>query len=308
VWWDDDALNTNSGLAELTFFLKKRLGIEASFDNLEIQFQENIHNVQYKMRCDAETQDLGHATSMGWAISSLLAYNNTDFNGISTNPLELRDCILNSGQDGTVSLDSLISHSWEIGIPVFFLNQKLPSTAKCPMGMSINVHGSPVVILSKKDDLKATQLFILAHELGHIALGHLEENGILADEEIGQVTETLTSNEQSDDQEIAADRYAMGLLRGENIDFTLMDYFGRSNATASGLASRATKESRNRSIDVGHLLLSYAYQSKNWTAAISAFGYLKNTKGAFKVIDDNFKRNFDENCISSEDYNYLVGL
>ena len=50
-------------------------------------------------------------------------------------------------------------------------------------------------------------LFILAHELGHIALGHIEEDGVLIDE-------SMDHNVQ-DQEEADANAFAIELLTGD---------------------------------------------------------------------------------------------
>jgi hypothetical protein len=307
-WWSDELLGSNSGLAEFALFLKKRLGIVAQFESSNLVFSKSPFDVKFKKRAETEVSDLGLATSIGRAIGSLLAFGVEAQQDLPCSPSEIRTIIAKSDASGIVSFEGLVKFCWSVGIPVVFMTKKLPLGSKKPMGMAMNVKGRYVIILGKNDDRHATQLFILAHELGHIVKGHLQINEILADESIDQVNESLQDFQGVDHEEDEADEFAKELLRGQEERSSLAVYFGRKNISASLLASKAVQESIASKIDVGHLLLSYAYDSKNWATAISAFGYLSNTNGARDIVTANFKNHFLENSISKEDYRYLLEL
>lgn len=50
--------------------------------------------------------------------------------------------------------------------------------------VAIKVSERPVIALTKKHKHASGVLFGLAHELGHIACGHLENNSLLIDEKL----------------------------------------------------------------------------------------------------------------------------
>ena len=59
---------------------------------------------------------------------------------------------------------------WAHGVPVMYWRNLGTASENGWHGGSTN--GRPVIILSKASQLWAWQLFILAHEVGHVALGH----------------------------------------------------------------------------------------------------------------------------------------
>jgi hypothetical protein len=63
----------------------------------------------------------------------------------------------------------------------------------------------PVVVLKESPDYLAYWLFALGHELGHLALGHVTDGGLVD-------IERAASEGKSDEQETSANRYALDLL------------------------------------------------------------------------------------------------
>lgn len=76
-------------------------------------------------------------------------------------------------------------------------------------GIAMSLNGRPSIVLSSKR-ASGFLLFHLAHELGHIALGHVSQNGAIVDDEINE----SDSDIGRDPQEIEADRFAIELLTG----------------------------------------------------------------------------------------------
>ncbi len=104
-----------------------------------------------------------------------------------------------------VGFAELLNFSWSSGIPVIHCPVKL--AGKKPDGIAFKMNGRPVIALCKNAKNSAWLLFILAHELGHIALGHVDDNGMLLD--------ATVNREDTESDEIAADRYATKLLTGK---------------------------------------------------------------------------------------------
>jgi len=63
-----------------------------------------------------------------------------------------------------------------------------------------------VIVLRRKAKYAAGLLFILAHELGHLALCHIPDDGLLLDEHVDEASQ--------DDEEKQANAFALELLTG----------------------------------------------------------------------------------------------
>jgi transcriptional regulator with XRE-family HTH domain len=97
----------------------------------------------------------------------------TPLGEVPANPAQLRSLLLDGGE-GPVALEMLLGWAWAQGILV------IPMIG--PSGFSAavwTVEGRPVVVLKETRALVAFWLFDLAHELGHIARGHLDGGGVV---------------------------------------------------------------------------------------------------------------------------------
>jgi Zn-dependent peptidase ImmA (M78 family) len=124
-------------------------------------------------------------------------------------------------------------------------------------GMVVQTNDRPVIVLSKTADLWAWQLFVLAHEVAHVALGHVESDEILIDEELGKESYAM---EDPDTDERAADAFAIAVLNGRP-DATYRVSSERVNAPT--LAKAAFEHGKPQKIDPSYCS-ELAHRSGNW--------------------------------------------
>ncbi len=103
---------------------------------------------------------------------------------------------------GEVTLVSMVEWMWDHGIPVIPLHGKGGFCAAV-----LAVGSGPIVIIKETRDHVAYWMFNLAHELGHIALGHAHDNGLVDVDAL-----TPAGDATQDAQENAANEYALALL------------------------------------------------------------------------------------------------
>jgi hypothetical protein len=116
---------------------------------------------------------------------------------VPANPQALRRAVI--GDATEMTLEALVDWSWKAGIVV------APMEAAGGFSAGAWVFGSqPVVVIKEAPDFMAYWLFALAHELGHLARGHVTGGGLI-DVERGW-------EGQSDRQEVEANAYALELL------------------------------------------------------------------------------------------------
>jgi transcriptional regulator with XRE-family HTH domain len=112
-------------------------------------------------------------------------------------PIALRAAVV--GDATEITLDALVRWSWQAGIVV------VPMGASGAFSAGAWVFdGQPVVVLKEAPDFKAYWLFALAHELGHLARGHVTDAGLVDVERAWEG--------QTDQQEHEANEYALDLL------------------------------------------------------------------------------------------------
>ena len=258
-WWSDEGDASRSARTELRYELARRLGLSprALLDE-HVEFSRS-KNARFK-HLTAETADQqALLASFGSALGSLLvrATPVSAFD-LPRDPKVLREAILESNQ--FVSLESLLAVCWATGLPVIQL-RVFPMTAKRMHAMVSASRSRFAIMIGFDAGYPARAAFTLAHELGHIALGHLDGEGAIIDlDEVGRGTET-------DAQERAADEFALTLLAGSprpEITSSLTRYNSTSLATA------VVEQAPALGIEPATLVLCLAYQTGEWGKATSA--------------------------------------
>ena len=98
--------------------------------------------------------------------------------------------------------------------------------------------------------------YYLAHELGHIALGHLSSSPVLID-----VDDPLSAPDREDPEEVAADRFALEALTGTPDPRVLTD---ADRYSAAALAKAVMVAAPELQIDPGTLALCFGHNTGRW--------------------------------------------
>lgn len=178
----------------------------------------------------------------------------------------IRDAVLT--REPFVSLGSLISLCWGIGIPVVY-QSVFPLTAKRMDAMTVAVEDRPVILLARRTTFPAFLAFVIAHELGHVALGHVGHDETLADFS----TASLFGEDEpgyfprDDGEEADANSFAFELLTG-NPSFAVQADSERFNSAQ--VAAAAAQAGEQYSVDPGIVALALGYETGEWPAVYSA--------------------------------------
>ncbi len=130
--------------------------------------------------------------------------------------------------------------------------------------ISISDQGRPVIALTKTHTNSSWYLFELAHEIGHIALGHLEKNGIMIDEKLD-----MASNEALEKE---ADEFALSILEGND----LINYYPKDKLNPANLYGLALGISNKFKINIGFVILHYANQFKDYRIGNTTLKLIKD--------------------------------
>ena len=118
-------------------------------------------------------------TSFGTALGRLLIAATPAYSPLPIpDATGLRREILREQQ--FVRLLDLLSLCWSIGIPVIHL-RVFPSLHKRMAAMAVRVEERNAILLGKDSLYPPHVAFYLAHELAHVALGHLSRNPMIVD-------------------------------------------------------------------------------------------------------------------------------
>lgn len=260
-WWTDEAESSLSAQAELRFSLARKLGLDPTslLDNDEPRWFWNDTAKFKNFRGDID-RDQPAINSFGTSIARLLLQSTPVGVGLAGQTAQtLRQAILRN--TGSVQLVDLISLLWAVGIPVIHL-RVYPLSAKRMCAMAVRTGDRYSILLARDSSLPSSTAFHLAHEIGHIVLGHLDVNGAIVDME-----DPGGDDAGRDEEELAADAFALELMTGEPklAVMPAANYF-----TAQSLAKDAINAAPHVLIEPGMLVLCFGYSTKRWDVANAA--------------------------------------
>lgn len=203
---------------------------------------------------------------------------------------------------GRVDFDSLLACCWDLGIPVIPLPH-LPKGVKKMDAAALKVGTRPAIVITRKTDSKAWLSFLLAHELGHIALGHVPENGSIIE---GSLQDTMEFDAVGnvDQQEVEANEFAHQVLGGLDSDSVVSQW--SNNAYPIALAAEATAAAPRLRIAPGQLILRYAFLRHRWVEAQTALRFLHDDVQAQATLVRGLEQHLDLARIG-EDLQDFVG-
>lgn len=264
-WWSDDADESPSARAELRLGVARRLGLDPRSlldDQQEPRFlwQEEA---RFKHLSNEGDLELAGITSFGRAVAALLqqASAPAESSLVGATAQDLRQQILGTGRP-FVDLADLLSLCWAVEIPVVHL-QVFPWPQKRMAAMTVRLGDRWSILLGKEAQYPAPIAFYLAHEIAHIALGHVEADRLIVDLE-GRDDEALA--EEVDDEERAADAFALELLTGEPQPKVLPE----SSASAQELARVALEAGPELQIEPGTLAEIFGHSTGKWHIATAS--------------------------------------
>ena len=261
-WWSSDAETSVSAAAELRFTLARRLGLSpASLFDGPPRFAWR-DEARFKRLSTAADTERAAISSFGIALGRMLINATPQPQAeLPINGGALRNSILQSSP--YVNLQDLLAACWAFGIAVVHA-EILPLRYKRMTAMSISMQGRYSIVLGRISKFEAQLAYTIAHELGHIALGHLTSTSAVV--EMGDL---LTSNQRLDQEELAADEFALDLLTGSKRPIVMAT---EDNFTATQLAEAAQRTSPIERINPGTLALCLGHSTGQWDRA---FGALK---------------------------------
>jgi hypothetical protein len=273
-WWEDELANiaSNRALAESAISRMLRFPIGQLRNPKIVLKLPQVNNVRLKRNKGTEAKDVlpsillaeQTANSLLTALTSIVP-----FPGLMTAE-QLRTTIL--AKRRFVDLDGLLQFAWQSGIVVLHLAE-LPKAAKKFSGMAMFCGKTPAIVLAHGCDSPPWIAFHLAHELGHILLGHVTmESGPLADGSIDQLDQ--------DADERAADEFACEVLTG----FASLDADPIYGLTAPKLVDKARDIAAKRGIDPGTVTLVYGRNANRIPVAQNALKMMGLDHGAHAKI------------------------
>jgi Zn-dependent peptidase ImmA (M78 family) len=259
-WWTDDAESSASARAELRFSLARKLGLDplALIERDEPRFVWKA--ATFKDLSATSEAERAAIVSYGTSLAATVLNAAPDAGRLpDLTASRVRDAILAASP--AVSLQDLLFLCWGIGVPVLHL-KVFPAQAKRMCAMAVRVRDRYVILLARDSSYPAQIAYYIAHELGHIARGHLASQPVVVDLE-----DPLSENRGSDSEEQEADRYALELLTG---DAELVVTTETRKFTGDVLATTVIASAPSLMIDPGTLALCFGHNTKRWKTVFAA--------------------------------------
>ncbi len=298
-WWDEGMLATASGIEHGLAYLSSFFNIPMVrlLEDPDLREQGTVA-VSYKKRANSSDGSLTRATLLGlWVARFVASACRIPYSEL---PVEAADVYseLSQGKENGVGLSDLIKYAWDHGIPVVRITP--PKTGNHPDGLCTVVEGRPVIILMKKQNSCAWQEFILAHELGHAALGH-----VFRDAE-GTLIDRLSKDTSRGAIEDEANRWGCSALSGNPLT-DMSAVWDKKPTIGKDLSLMAFREASRRNIDPGFLILNYARGVKDYGLGNAALMNLDD-QNAFEILDEELCSQIAEEDLSQEYWDRLGQL
>lgn len=299
-WWDDSVATTPAGFTEAVWTIARHLGVppEQLRDHSAPLDLPRPRFVQFKLGKGTEEQSVELARVLGERVArfALLGVDRAE-RAPENSARGIHAVILESGAPW-VSFGTLLDYCWSIGVPVLHL-AKLPGSTKKMDGLAVNIDGRPAIVLASNRPNPSWLLFHLAHELGHIVLGHIDDGGTLVDGDIDR--------DNTDPRERAANDFAIELITGK-VGTRILPK--ARWPTAPALAASAERLGREINVDPGHIVLNYAHSMPGnfWAVANAAAKLLPSDGDAAQMIRARLSSNLGWSSLPNDAAEFVARM
>ncbi|MHB0782013.1 ImmA/IrrE family metallo-endopeptidase [Pseudomonas putida] len=283
AWWDDEIAETEAGLQQAKLFVAKALNLKIRplvESPPRVEFDLPAQR-RFKLAKGTTEDDVELAVALARSASKIVL-SSIDHDFVRPgSAAEVRAQILATGRKW-VDLEGLVAYCWQAGIPVIHLASSL--MRRKMDGIAMSTKGRPSIVLSSRR-VYGFMLFHLAHELGHVALGHVDANGAIVDTKIEK------EPDGKDDAEREADCYALELLAGHQGNLRLTSF-----QKPMVLARIVTEYGKEHKIAPNHVLLNCAYNGDFWGLCSNTLKVLCEADGKSdkEVIDKHLYENLPD--------------
>lgn len=290
-WWDTELEKNPVAVLEVAGRIAKRLGLDMASvldPDAPITFKKGS-SPKFKKMQNSDESRLIVAQGLATRVAEMVAYAyKTPFAGIPTDTDRIRASILQNYP--CVDLDAILQFCWACGIPVVHFSE-FPTTTLKMDGMAAVLNGRPVIVISSKWKYSAYLLFIILHEMGHIACSHVTD-GVLIDEKI--------TKEVKDKEENEANDFAVNLLFGEKDKYT----WGKQSDSIKLTRIVRQLATKDR-VNPGALALNYAWQTGEWNIGVGALKILEPRPNASIKVNQYLEKELDWESLDTDSEEYL---
>lgn len=298
IWWSDEAERSVSAQAEMRFSVARRLGLlpKSVIGERQPEFVWR-HNAKFKGLSKYGGSEQAALTSFGIALGRHLEKGVPESKtslGNLADPANIRKIVLSGSP--FVSLPDICVVCWGFGIPVVHL-RVFPLSAKYMVAMAVKTLHGFAILVGKDAVFPAPTAYHVAHELGHIAAGHLVESDAIID------LEELKEQSDLDREEREANEFALELLTGQKSPSL---QFASSPRSGLELAGAVNSASAKRQIEPGTLALCYGYKTSDWKTAYAALNHIYERKNdVWRFLNATATKQLDWTAYKDDEKAYI---
>jgi IrrE N-terminal-like domain len=269
-WWTPAEAGSTSSKTLVSLLLARRLNLDPETlldDGVPLGFLHTGPTKFKHMRlADGARKDalVGFAHGVSRILFSAMPFAEPQV--VPADARELREALMGE-ETPFVGFGDVLTACWSLGVPVLHL-RLFPARTKGVTAIAVRIGVRHAILVARESGFEAQYMFHVAHELGHIALGHLKDVSAIVDADPTDPDNKLDEL-IDDEEEAAADAYAQTLLTGTANFAVVRDSLGRSG-NARELADMATRSAVGLGVDPGHMIMSFGYSSGDWALAMAA--------------------------------------
>ena len=296
-WWSTELENRPDGIAELAMHLGRRLSLDVTaLRGGEVKPRGAVKRIAFKHRAGLETASMEAASFIASSLTqTIIAAMPSKYKGLPAEPESIQAIGREMG-GGTIGFSALVDLCWGRGIPVIPL-PNLPVGVRKMDGAALQDEGRPAIVIAKRKTSRAWLSFILAHEMAHIALGHLVPGSSIVDVSLQDMATYATESDQ-DQQEADADHFALQILGGKSANDIVAKWQQRWSPVEIAVAAR--EAGRTEGIETGHLVLRFAFQHRRWPEAVTALRFLTEDMDAEGELLTKLKAHVDIDLVADD--------
>lgn len=301
-WWEPEMADSAAGVRETALLISRRLNLNAvALLDGRIEGLKEISEPRFKHAVRVSADSLKPATLMAASLAKAIVGAMPQDGSVLPSSAEEVRCELLSGARSRIDFDALLDYCWHHGVPVIPL-PNLPKGVRKMDAAAIRVGERPAIIISLRNNSKAWLSFLLAHELGHLCLGHVPAGGALVEGSISDSTE-FEAESQHDGQESEANQFAHTLLGGAEADLAIEQWPVIHSPIT--LATQAMDDADRLRCAPGHLVLRHAFLTRRWPEARNALNFLSDDMDAQSSLVDRLRSEIDTSRIGDDLQEYV---
>ncbi|MEO1728274.1 MAG: ImmA/IrrE family metallo-endopeptidase [Bacteroidota bacterium] len=309
-WWEKGMGKTQAGYEMTIGILATRLGL--THESLRDEQSEPLFRddapVRFKLKNGTVSHEVSASQTFAVQVARLVLKGATSDTLVEVESAsDVRERILSAGLPW-IDLRALLEWSWSVGIPVIHVDCR-KIKGRTMEAMAVRVDGRYAIVLSLNHKSPARLLFHLAHELGHIILGHLEQDGVIADEGIADGAEGDMTGQ--DTQELEANAFAVELLTGSAKKVYKL---GAKSKTETLIKKAVEKGEKDRVLPASVVMLNTQYlreempHIKPWGRASKALRVLETGRPAREEINSTLCSRMRWSSLTEDQTEFLEEL